>query len=146
MKLFGSAPRALVMDANASVPLPESVARQLNPFHRLMRSYKLGAVGLVLVAFSLAFEPMVTVAPLLLIVSWFGAVEVRNMQRFFDLATGWYMAIVMVRVRVAGVCTYVLAPDLVMCCLCTYPMTWACACTCMGAGVLQSSTLSFYLL
>ena len=89
---------SLEMDADASVPLPKSVARQLNPFHRLMRSYKLGLVGMLLVTSALAAEPLVTVAPTLVILTWLGAAEMRNMQRFFDLTTGWYMAIIVVSV------------------------------------------------
>ena len=84
------------MDANAPVPLPDSVARQLNPFHRVMRSTGLGLVGLVLVALGLALKPMISVAPLLLFLAWLGLVKVRSMQRFFDLATGWYMAVIVV--------------------------------------------------
>ena len=89
---------SLEMDADASVPLPKSVARQMNPFHRLMRSYKLGLVGMLLVTSALAAEPLVTVAPTLMILTWLGATEMRNMQRFFDLTTGWYMAIIVVGV------------------------------------------------
>ena len=84
------------MDADAPVPLPDSVARQLSPFHRLMRSTKLGLVGFLLVVLGLAVKPMISAAPLLLFLAWIGLFKVRSMQRFFDLTTGWYMAIIVV--------------------------------------------------
>ena len=84
------------MDADASIPLPESAARKLSPFHRLMRSSRLGHVGLLLVALGLAVKPLVSVGPLLLLLAWLGLVKASSMQRFFDLATGWYMAVIMV--------------------------------------------------
>lgn len=84
------------MDADAPVPLPESAVRQLSRFHLLMRSTRLGVICLVLVALGLAVKPLISAAPLLLLLSWIGLIRVRSMQRFFDLATGWYMAIIVV--------------------------------------------------
>ena len=84
------------MDADAPVPLPKSAARQLSRFHLLMRSTRLGVICLVLVALGLAVKPLISAAPLLLFLSWIGLIRVRSMQRFFDLATGWYMAIIVV--------------------------------------------------
>ena len=88
------------LDVDASVPLPESVARGLSPFHRLMRSRCIGLVLFAIVSVVLAMQPLVAVAPILLFVAWIRVVDVRGMQRFFDRCSGWYMAIVMV-----GTCT-----------------------------------------
>jgi hypothetical protein len=61
-----------------------------------MRSTKLGLVGFLLVVLGLAVKPMISAAPLLLFLAWIGLFKVRSMQRFFDLTTGWYMAIIVV--------------------------------------------------
>lgn len=98
-KVKMAASAAPVLDPDASVPLPESVARDLNAFHRLMRSHCLGLCLFVVIAIVLAFQPLFAVAPVLLLISWMGVVDVAGMQRFFDYCSGWYMAVILVSTR-----------------------------------------------
>ena len=79
-----------------SLPLPDSVARELSPFHRLMRSHYIGIALFAVFVLATSFHPMFSIAPILLLITWLGVVDVRVMQRFFDYASGWFMAIAMV--------------------------------------------------
>ena len=94
------------MDYDASVPLPDSVVREMSPFHRLMRSHLIGLVLWLSAALVLAVQPLFAVAPVLLLLAWLGVVDVGLMQRFFDYTSGWYIAILMVRTRVGTCCAW----------------------------------------
>jgi hypothetical protein len=84
-----------------SLPLPDSVARELSPFHRLMRSHYIGIALFAIFVLATSFHPMFSIAPILLLFTWLGVVDVRVMQRFFDYASGWFMAIAMVSTSIS---------------------------------------------
>ena len=86
---------------DSSLPLPESVARELSPFHRLMRSRCIGIAIFAIFVVIHAIHPMFSIAPILLLIAWLGVVDVRAMQRFFDYVSGWYLAIAVVSTRSA---------------------------------------------
>lgn len=79
-----------------SLPLPDSVARRLSTFHRVMRWRCIGFVVFAIITLVLSVQPMVAVAPVLLLITWLGVVDAGVMQRFFDYASGWFIAILVV--------------------------------------------------
>ena len=89
-------PPPVVSIVDKSIPLPDSVARELSGFHRTMRSHYIGICVLLSILLATCFQPLISVGPLLMFIAWIGAVDVGNMQRFFDRASGWYMGLVMV--------------------------------------------------
>lgn len=84
------------MDPDLAIRLPENVARGLSPFHRLMRTNYIGVMLYVVILLSLTIQPVFSVAPLLLLLTWLGVFEVRGMQRFFDYASGLYLSVAVV--------------------------------------------------
>ena len=86
---------------DSSLPLPESVARELSSFHRLMRSRCIGIAIFAIFSLIVSIHPMFSIAPFLLLITWLGVVDVKAMQRFFDYVSGWYMAIAVVSTCIA---------------------------------------------
>ena len=78
-----------------SLPLPEHAAKQLNAFHRFMRSY-VGVFVTVVVVLSIALQPLITIAPSILLLAWLGVFRTEFTQRFFDYSSGLYMSIIVV--------------------------------------------------
>ena len=90
-------PPPVVNVVDRSFPLPEHVARKVNLFHRLMRSY-FGLVVFFVFALSLAIQPMVAVAPTILLMAWLGVFRTDSIQRFYDYSTGLYLSVLVVSV------------------------------------------------
>ena len=78
-----------------SFPLPEHVARKVNLFHRLMRSY-FGLVVVIVFILCITVQPMVSVAPTILIMTWLGVFRTDSIQRFYDDSSGQYISVIVV--------------------------------------------------
>ena len=88
-------PPPVVNIVDRSFPLPEHVARKVNLFHRLMRSY-FGLVVALVFILSLVIQPMLSAVPTILIMTWLGVFRTDSIQRFFDNMTGLYLTVFVV--------------------------------------------------
>jgi len=88
-------PPPVVNIVDRSLPLPEHVARKVNLFHRLMRSY-FGLVVVIVFILGITVQPMVSVAPTILLLTWLGVFRTDSIQRFYDYSTGLYLSILVV--------------------------------------------------
>ena len=88
-------PPPVVNILDRSLPLPEHVARKVNLFHRLMRSY-FGLVVILVFTLSITIQPLLAVCPTILIMTWLGVFHTDSIQRFFDYMSGLYLSVLVV--------------------------------------------------
>ena len=88
-------PPPVVNIVDRSFPLPEHVAREVNLFHRLMRSY-FGLVVALVIILCITVQPLLAVAPTILLMTWLGVFRTDSIQRFYDYSSGQYISMLVV--------------------------------------------------